>query len=56
MDLFFYITIIIALSFIYQSYDKKKSNELKIKEMELEQKKLEVEKLRLQKKTEGGEE
>ncbi|WP_226037541.1 hypothetical protein [Aquibacillus saliphilus] len=43
MDLFFYITIIVALSLIYYGYDKKKSYELKMKKIELEGKRLDLE-------------
>ncbi|WP_200816578.1 hypothetical protein [Halobacillus sp. Marseille-P3879] len=56
MDLFFYITIIVALSLIYYGYDKKKSYELKVKEVELEYQRLEIEKLKLDKKTAEKEE
>ncbi|GGF13942.1 hypothetical protein GCM10010954_10870 [Halobacillus andaensis] len=49
MDVFFYITIIVALTLMYNAYEKKKSYEVKAKEIELEHKKVEVEKLRLEK-------
>ncbi|MDV2686064.1 hypothetical protein RYX56_16980 [Alkalihalophilus lindianensis] len=43
MDLFFYITIIVALSLMYYAYDKKKSYEIRRLEVELEHKKVELE-------------
>ncbi|MFG6149280.1 hypothetical protein [Halobacillus sp. B23F22_1] len=49
MDLFFYITIIVALALTYNGYIKKKSSEVQTKEIELEHQKLEVERLRLEK-------
>jgi hypothetical protein len=49
MDLWFYITLIVAFSLIYYGYDKKKSYELKGKEIELEQMKIELEMKKLDK-------
>lgn len=43
MDLWFYITVIVALSLIYYGYDKKKSYELQEKKVELEYLRLEIE-------------
>ncbi|MBH0229770.1 hypothetical protein LCL89_02210 [Halobacillus yeomjeoni] len=42
MDFFFYITIIVALSFIYGAYEKKKNHDLRKKEIELEHRKLDL--------------
>ncbi len=43
MDIWFYITLIVAFSFIYLGYDNKKRYELKCKEIELEQKIIDLE-------------
>lgn len=43
MDLWFYITVIVAISLIYYGYDKKKSYELQEKKVELEYLRLEIE-------------
>lgn len=48
MDLWFYITVIVALSLIYYGYDKKKSYELKEKQVELEYIRLELEMKKLE--------
>jgi hypothetical protein len=48
LDLWFYITVIVALSLIYYGYDKKKSYELQEKKVELEYLRLELEMKKLE--------
>ncbi|UCZ52615.1 hypothetical protein LGQ02_17665 [Bacillus shivajii] len=47
MDLFFYITVIVALSLIYYGYKHKAELSLKEKEIELEAKKVDLESKKL---------
>lgn len=49
MDVWLYITIIVAFSLIYFGYENKKKYELKGKEIELEQKYLELEMKKIEK-------